>query len=70
MVDKSYSRNSKLTRRDFIKSTTAAGIASLTFGANRIYAAGSDKIRIGLIGCGGIYLKIILITADNSSPRT
>ena len=43
------------SRRDFLKTTTAAaigtGVAGRTiFGA---YAAGSDAIRIGVIGCGG-----------------
>ena len=43
---------SKLSRRDFVKSSVL-GAASLAVATNRIYAAGSDKIRIGLIGCGG-----------------
>jgi len=39
------------TRRDFLKASTAAvSAAALGVGA---YAAGSDVIRIGLIGCGG-----------------
>ncbi len=43
------------TRRDFLKSTLVVGAAaaaplSLLRGA---HAAGSDKIKIGLIGCGG-----------------
>ena len=43
------------TRRDFLKSTLVAGAAaaaplSLLRGA---HAAGSDMIKIGLIGCGG-----------------
>ncbi len=46
-----------LSRRDFIKSSvpilSGLGAASLLSGTNRIFAAGSDKIRIGLIGCGG-----------------
>jgi predicted dehydrogenase len=47
------SRRADLTRRDFIKTSTALGVMSLGIGANRIFAAGSDKVRIGLIGCGG-----------------
>ncbi len=46
-----------LSRRDFIKSSvpilSGLGAVSLSVGTNRIFAAGSDKIRIGLIGCGG-----------------
>ncbi len=42
----------QLSRRDFIKTSAAAG-AVLASGTNRIFAAGSDELRIGLIGCGG-----------------
>ncbi|MCB1224431.1 MAG: Gfo/Idh/MocA family oxidoreductase [Verrucomicrobiales bacterium] len=42
------------TRRDFIKktSTVAAGAAALT-ASNSAWAAGSDEVKIGLIGSGG-----------------
>jgi len=43
----------KFSRRDFIKTSAAVSLATLGTGASRIYAAGSDKIRLGLIGCGG-----------------
>jgi len=44
-----------VSRRDFIKTsaTAAAGLAALTAGTSRIYAAGQEKIKIALIGCGG-----------------
>jgi len=42
-----------LSRRDFIKTSVAASLAALGPGASRIFAAGSDRLRIGLIGCGG-----------------
>jgi myo-inositol 2-dehydrogenase / D-chiro-inositol 1-dehydrogenase len=42
------------SRRDFIRTTTAATIGiSLAPMIPGAYAAGSDAIRIGLIGCGG-----------------
>ncbi|OHB75458.1 MAG: hypothetical protein A2Z25_06925 [Planctomycetes bacterium RBG_16_55_9] len=44
---------SDLSRRDFMKTSAALGAAMWALGASRIYAAGSDTIRIGLIGCGG-----------------
>jgi len=50
--------DSKQPRRTFLK-TTAAGAVASTFAANKAMAdvgvrpAGSDKIKIGLIGCGG-----------------
>lgn len=48
--------SSGLSRRDFLKSTsiaTAGLSAGLMNTGNYAYAAGSDKIRAGLIGCGG-----------------
>jgi predicted dehydrogenase len=42
-----------LSRRNFIKASAALGAATLASGTGRMFAAGSDKIRIGLIGCGG-----------------
>ncbi len=51
MRKKRSRKNHELTRRDFIK-TSAAG-AALASGTNRIFAAGSDELRIGLIGRGG-----------------
>jgi len=44
---------SKVSRRDFIKSSTAISLAVLASGASKVFAAGSDKIRLGIIGCGG-----------------
>lgn len=40
-----------VSRRSFLRKSAAISLTSLA-GANRIYAAGSDKIRIGLVGCG------------------
>jgi len=44
-----------VTRRDFLKSSAAASAAVFVSGlaASRAHAAGSDTIRIGLVGCGG-----------------
>jgi predicted dehydrogenase len=41
-----------MSRREFIKTSTVAG-AALVAGNGGVFAAGSDKIRVGLIGCGG-----------------
>ena len=43
----------KVSRRDFIKTSAAVSLAALTSGRSSVFAAGSDKIRVGLIGCGG-----------------
>jgi predicted dehydrogenase len=44
-------------RRDFLKGSTAAVVASSLAGqlalAPRVFAAGSDLLKVGLIGCGG-----------------
>ncbi len=56
---------SGFSRRDFIK-TSAASVAALSV-AGRMYAAGSDTIRVGLIGCGGQGTRD-LISCVNSTP--
>ena len=42
----------ELSRRDFIKTSSVVGVTTLLWGGERIFAAGSDRIRVGLIGCG------------------
>ena len=56
---------SGFSRRDFIK----ASAASLTAmgAASRMYAAGSDTVRVGIIGCGGQGTRD-LVSCVNSSP--
>ena len=57
MYNQTSSKNkanpSGLSRRDFIKTSAAVSVATAFAGANKIFAAGSDKVRIGLVGCGG-----------------
>ncbi len=46
--------NASTSRRDFLTTTAAtAGTAALLSAVTPVHAAGSDKIKIGLIGCGG-----------------
>lgn len=52
MNGKTDQNKHNLTRRDFVK-TSAALAAALAAGTERIFAAGSDVLRVGLIGCGG-----------------
>ncbi len=42
----------RLSRRDFVKTTAAASVAAMMAAAPRAYAAGSDAMRVGLVGCG------------------
>ena len=48
---------SPANRRDFLKTTSAAvvgGSLATTLGTARsVHAAGSDVIKVGLVGCGG-----------------
>ncbi len=50
-------RSNELTRRDFLKTASVASMATLAAGAlsgsGGLFAAGSDTIKIGMIGCGG-----------------
>ena len=48
-----FQAGEKVSRRDFIRSTAAVSLGVLAFDGSRIYAAGSDKLRVGLVGCGG-----------------
>jgi predicted dehydrogenase len=53
MKMKASQETPELSRRDFVKTSAALGAAAWASGTSRIFAAGSDKIRVGLIGCGG-----------------
>ncbi|UCC22110.1 MAG: Gfo/Idh/MocA family oxidoreductase [Planctomycetota bacterium] len=53
MKKRASSKANEVSRRGFIKATAAAGMAAVLGGQERLFAAGSDKIRVGLIGCGG-----------------
>jgi len=44
--------NSKMSRRDFMRTSAAVSAAAMLSPTRNVFAAGSDKIRIGLIGCG------------------
>ena len=45
--------NSSITRRDFVKAAAAASVAAAIPGNPGLFAAGSDALKIGIIGCGG-----------------
>jgi predicted dehydrogenase len=52
MKSEAGTTNNELTRRDFVK-RSALSLAAMSTAANRLNAAGSDTIKVGLIGCGG-----------------
>ena len=68
MKSKANEKTNKVSRRDFIKASAAVGMAALLPGKERLFAAGSDKIRVGLIGCGGQGTRDA-ISCVNSAPN-
>jgi predicted dehydrogenase len=46
-------QDTSVTRRDFVKTAAAASFAATIPGSLGLFAAGSDAIKIGLIGSGG-----------------
>jgi len=53
MKKKSGEKTGGFSRREFIKASAAVSLAAMAPGVNKAFAAGSDKVRVGLIGCGG-----------------
>jgi predicted dehydrogenase len=51
MKNTTSSARHRITRRDFIRTSTAA-VSLAAIGTGRMYAAGSEKLRVALIGCG------------------
>jgi myo-inositol 2-dehydrogenase/D-chiro-inositol 1-dehydrogenase len=45
--------NSPVSRRDFVKGAAALSMSSLLAGSGAVFAAGSEKIKLGIVGCGG-----------------
>jgi len=41
------------SRRNFMKASATVSLAAMTNSMNKAFAAGSDKLRLGLVGCGG-----------------
>lgn len=52
MTKSSNPPSSGLPRREFLK-TAGAGLAALPLLSRNAFAGGSDKLKVGLIGCGG-----------------
>jgi predicted dehydrogenase len=68
MFTEQEGQNATFSRRNFIKTTAAAGAASFLSGAGGAFAAGSDKIRVGLVGCGGRGTGAGIIDCAESAP--
>jgi predicted dehydrogenase len=52
MENKAKEKTSDVSRRDFIKASAVVGASAVLAGRERLFAQGSDKIRVGVIGCG------------------
>ncbi len=52
MKKKTVEKADKVSRRNFIKATAAVGMAAILPSRERLFAAGSDKLRVGVVGCG------------------
>lgn len=66
MRENTSRKSNGLTRRDFIKTSAVLGTASLGLGTSRVFARGSDRVRIGLIGCGGQGTRDIISCVKSS----
>lgn len=53
MEDKIKEIKGGMSRRDFIKTTSAVSLAAALSQVGPVFASGTDKIQVGLIGCGG-----------------
>ncbi len=53
MKKRANEKTSEFSRRNFIKASAAVSMAAILPGTERLFAAGSDKLRVGIIGCGG-----------------
>ena len=42
-----------ISRRDFVKTGAVVSTAAMLSRTGGVFAAGSDKLRVGVIGCGG-----------------
>lgn len=51
MSNKQEAQNSPYSRRQFVRSASAVGLALA--GGRHVFAAGGETIRVGLVGCGG-----------------
>ena len=68
MTTKKMEKGQGISRRDFIKVSSTASLAAMVSGTGVLFATGSDRIRVGLIGCGGRGTGAA-IDCVNSSPN-
>jgi len=59
-------KSNSVSRRTFLKTSALTG--TVLYGASHVFAAGSETIRVGLIGCGGRGTGAGIIDCAESSP--
>ncbi len=64
----SVNKKNPLTRRRFVKMSVQGGAAALLISNGMVYGKSSDKIKVGLIGCGGRGTRAGIIDCAQSSP--
>ena len=52
MKNNAAEKTKVIPRRDFLKTSATAGLTAALAGRERLFAQGSDKLRVGVIGCG------------------
>jgi predicted dehydrogenase len=68
MNKKTVRKENQLTRRKFIKKTAQGGTAALLVSNGMFFNRTPDKIRVGLIGCGGRGTRAGIIDCAESTP--
>ena len=68
MNHKSFKEQNQLTRRKFIKKTAQGSTAALLVSNGMLFGRKPDKIRVGLIGCGGRGTGAGIIDCAESTP--
>ncbi len=53
MKNEANEKSGSVSRRSFIKTSAALGVATLLSGRNAVFAQPPRKMRVGLLGCGG-----------------
>ncbi|MCK4855075.1 MAG: hypothetical protein KAT31_12450, partial [Bacteroidales bacterium] len=67
MNKRSVNKNNQQTRRRFIKTSVVGGTAAMLLSNGMLYGKSPDKIKVGLIGCGGRGTRAGIIDCAESS---
>jgi len=68
MNNESVNKKNQQTRRKFIKTSVAGGTAAILLPSGMLYGKIPDKIKVGLIGCGGRGTGAGIIDCAESTP--